>query len=428
MINIYQNPDEILCRQLTERPQPVVQDIRSKIELIIDAVRKEGDFALHRFTRDFDHVNLDHFMVTERELSLAEDHLSESLKTAILVAKENVARFHTQQKLNEKEVETADGVLCWRTSRPIEKVGLYIPGGSAPLFSTVLMLAVPAQIAGCREIVLCSPPQRDGSIHPAILFAAKITGVSKILKIGGAQAIAAMALGTESVPRVDKIFGPGNHFVTEAKVMVQQLGVAIDLPAGPSEVLIIADQSADPEFIAADMLSQAEHGIDSQVVMVTNYQPLVEQTKEALDRQLTDLPRKEIARVSIDNSLIIYFDLMEDCIEFSNRYAPEHLILSLNNPQDWIEQIHNAGSVFLGHFSPESIGDYASGTNHTLPTGGWARSYSGVSLDSFVKKITFQQLTQDGLRHLGPHVEVMAEAESLIGHKRAISIRLKSLQ
>jgi histidinol dehydrogenase len=389
-------------------------------------VKLEGDSALYRFTQSFDKVELHDLLVSKQELTASKDSLSPDLVTAIQQAKSNIETFHLSQGCREQPVETMPGVRCWRTSRPIEKIGLYIPGGSAPLFSTVLMLAIPAQIAGCKEVILCTPPQKDGTIHPAIIYAAGITGVLKIFKVGGAQAIAAMALGTQSIPRVDKIFGPGNHFVTEAKVAVQQLGVAIDLPAGPSEVLIIADDSANPEFIAADMISQAEHGTDSQVVLLTTHFPLVDETKAALAEQLKSLPRVDIARSALQKSMIIHFDSMVDCLSFSNAYAPEHLILSVVRPEVLVPEVRNAGSVFLGHFSPESVGDYASGTNHTLPTGGWARSYSGVSVDSFVKKITFQELTQEGLASIGPHVEIMAEAESLIGHKRAVSIRLKS--
>lgn len=428
MISVYQNPARDEWPALLRRPHPVVENLHTKIERIIDSVKNEGDKALHQFTHDFDGVDLQDFQVSQLEWDRAEQALPETLKTAILKAKENIECFHRNQVMQENTVETMNGVQCWRISRPIEKVGLYIPGGSAPLFSTVLMLAIPAQIAGCREVILCTPPQKDGSVNPAILYAAGITGVSSVFKVGGAQAVAAMAIGTQSIPKVDKIFGPGNHFVTEAKVMAQQLGVAIDLPAGPSEVLIIADDTAKPEFVAADMLSQAEHGVDSQVVLVTNNRQLVNQTQQALEIQLSDLPRREIAGSAIDKSMIIYLDSLADCLDFSNQYAPEHLIMCIEKPEQHLDTIYNAGSVFLGHYSPESVGDYASGTNHTLPTGGWARSYSGVSLDSFVKKITVQHLSKEGLKLLGPHVEIMAEAESLVGHKRAVSLRLKSIE
>ncbi|MCL4116863.1 UNVERIFIED_CONTAM: hypothetical protein GTU68_041356 [Idotea baltica] len=400
-----------------QRPLPETQGLISKVEAIIQAVDTDRDAALFEFTKRFDKVSLDHLEVESIEIEKAESEIGDSLNKAIRQAAENIRKFHVGQVSSERVCETMPGVNCWRESRPIDRVGLYIPGGSAPLFSTVLMLAIPAQIAGCRQVILCTPPQSDGKVNPAVLFAASITGVHKIYMVGGAQAIAAMALGTESIPKVEKIFGPGNHFVTEAKVAAQRLGVAIDMPAGPSEVLILADDTADPDFVAADMISQAEHGADSQVVLVTNYLPLIEKTKVALQDQ-----------AAIDKSMIIYFDDMEECMAFSNDYAPEHLILSLRDPRVWSGKVINAGSVFLGNYSPESIGDYASGTNHTLPTAGWARSYSGVSLDSFVKKITFQELTKSGLAKLGPIVEVMAEAESLVGHKRAVSIRLNKLQ
>ena len=427
MIQIYQSPDQSQWEPLLKRPLPETENLHQKVEEIIQAVKIERDQALYRFTRNFDKVDLTSFMVTEQEMITARSSLHADLITAIIQARSNIETFHHSQVCNEQPVETMTGVTCWRNSRPIERVGLYIPGGSAPLFSTVLMLAIPARIAGCKEIILCTPPQKDGTIHPAILYAAGITGVTKIFKLGGAQAIAAMALGTQSIPQVDKIFGPGNHFVTEAKVAAQQLGVAIDLPAGPSEVLIIADHSANPDFVAADMISQAEHGADSQVVLLTTHLALVDKTNFALEQQLRSLPRADIARSALQKSMIIQFDSIIECLSFSNRYAPEHLILCVDEPGILIPEVINAGSVFLGHYSPESVGDYASGTNHTLPTGGWARSYSGVSVDSFVKKITFQQLTPQGLASLGPHVEMMAEAESLIGHKRAVSIRLNSL-
>jgi histidinol dehydrogenase len=427
MIQIYRSPDQTQWEPLLKRPLPETENLQLKVEEIIRAVKIERDEALYRFTRIFDKVELKDFLVTEQEYAAAKTSMGTDIMAAIQQAKSNIEIFHHSQVCSEEPVETMPGVKCWRLSRPIERVGLYIPGGSAPLFSTVLMLAIPAQIAGCKEIILCTPPQKDGTVHPAILYAASITGVTKIFKLGGAQAIAAMALGTQSIPKVDKIFGPGNHFVTEAKVAAQQLGVAIDLPAGPSEVLIIADHSANPDFVAADMISQAEHGADSQVVLLTTHLPLVDETKAALEDQLKSLPRADIARTALQKSMIIHFASLMDCLSFSNRYAPEHLILSVNQPRDLIPQVLNAGSVFLGHFSPESVGDYASGTNHTLPTGGWARSYSGVSVDSFVKKITFQELSQEGLSTLGPHVEIMAEAESLMGHKRAVTIRLKSL-
>ncbi len=421
------NPPRSEWNSLIQRPLPPSGNLRDVVEQILKMVADQGDAAIYRLTNDYDQVSLNDLSVSIPEIAAAEEQLSGELKNAIQVAKQNIENFHQRQILKEEELETMPGVKCWRAARPIEKVGLYIPGGSAPLFSTVLMLAIPARIAGCKEVILCTPPQKDGSVHPAILYAASLTGVTRIFRIGGAQAIAAMAIGTETVPKVDKIFGPGNHYVTEAKVAAQRLGVAIDLPAGPSEVLIIADDSANSSFVAADMISQAEHGSDSQVVLVTTHLPMMNEIQETLYHQLDSLPRKDIVRSSLEKSMIIYFENMADCFDFSNLYAPEHLILSVRQPEVLARQIDNAGSVFLGHYSPESVGDYASGTNHTLPTGGWARSYSGVSVDSFVKKITFQQLTPEGLSKLGPFVETMAEAELLEGHKRAVSIRLKSL-
>ncbi|NND32917.1 MAG: histidinol dehydrogenase [Saprospiraceae bacterium] len=428
MLKIYENPERNDWNRISERPSPGSFNLKEHVQSIIDRVAREGDSALLELTEQYDQVRLNDLKVTEKEIALANDQVEFELKDAIQTAKRNIGNFHASQKSVETVVETMPGVLCWRESRPIEKVGLYIPGGSAPLFSTVLMLAVPAQMAGCKEIILCTPPQADGRVHPAICFAASLTGVTSIYKIGGAQAVAAMALGTETIPQVDKIFGPGNHYVTEAKIAAQRLGVAIDLPAGPSEVLIIADQSANPQFIAADLISQAEHGPDSQSVLVTNYEPLIKETLTAIEQQLSTLPRREIATAALKNSYIVFFHEMSDCLDFSNKYAPEHLILSTEQPKSQLHQILNAGSVFLGHYSPEAAGDYASGTNHTLPTAGWARSYSGVSLDSFIKKITFQELSPEGIKLLGPKVEVMAQAESLVGHKRAISLRLKSIK
>ncbi len=428
MIHIFDNPERDSWPQLLQRPLPETKGLVSKVESIIQAVASGGDAALYDYTERFDRISLDHLEVEAGDIDKAGSEISDALKKAITQAATNIRNFHVRQALSEEACETMPGVNCWRESRPIEKVGLYVPGGSAPLFSTVLMLAIPAEIAGCRQVIICTPPQSNGKVNPAVLFAASITGVHKVYMVGGAQAIAAMALGTETIPKVEKIFGPGNHFVTEAKMAAQRLGVAIDMPAGPSEVLILADDTADADFVAADMISQAEHGADSQVVLVTNHLPLVDQTKAALDVQLKTLPRADIAEAAINNSMIIYFKDVEECMHFSNAYAPEHLIICLKDARSWANRVKNAGSVFLGNYSPESIGDYASGTNHTLPTAGWARSYSGVSLDSFVKKITFQELTKAGLAELGPLVEIMAEAESLIGHKRAVSVRLNKLQ
>jgi histidinol dehydrogenase len=354
--------------------------------------------------------------------------VSEELKLAIQSAKQNIEKFHISQKEDPEVIETSEGVQCWRKSVAIEKVGLYIPGGSAPLFSTILMLGIPALLAGCREIILCTPPNKDGEINPAILYTAKLVGITKIFKIGGAQAIAAMAYGTKSVTQVYKIFGPGNQFVTKAKELIQQDGVAIDMPAGPSEVLVIADSTCVPKFVAADLLSQAEHGADSQVILVSNDSIIIDKTNEELSAQLNRLPRKEIAQKALENSKSILCSSIEECLELSNYYAPEHLIIASNNADVYTNKVVNAGSVFLGNYSCESAGDYASGTNHTLPTNGYARNYSGVSLDSFVRKITFQKLSKEGIKNIGPAIELMAEAEELFAHKNAVTMRLNSLK
>jgi histidinol dehydrogenase len=366
--------------------------------------------------------------VTSDEIHESALHIPQDLKKAINVAKKNIESFHSAQLLTEKVIETVRGVRCWRKGVAIEKVGLYIPGGSAPLFSTLLMLGIPAKLAGCKEIVVCTPPGKDGKVSPLILYTAQLIGISEIFKAGGAQAIAAMAYGTESIPKVYKIFGPGNQYVTKAKELVQQDGVAIDMPAGPSEVLVIADNQANPEFIATDLLSQAEHGPDSQVIMLTDDMNLLEKVISEVDKQVELLPRKEIALKALENSQMILMSSLEDCIDFSNLYAPEHLIINTTDSNSLADKIRNAGSVFLGKFSCESAGDYASGTNHTLPTNGFARNYSGVSTESFLKKISFQELSAEGIKKLGPAIELMAEAESLMGHKNAVSVRLKSLQ
>ncbi|MDX5422644.1 MAG: histidinol dehydrogenase, partial [Hymenobacteraceae bacterium] len=390
-------------------------------------VREQGDAALLALAEKYDGVQLESLVATPGEIAAAEAELSVELKEAILQAYSNIQVFHTQQAEPVKQVETMAGVTCWRKSVPIEKVGLYIPGGTAPLFSTLLMLGVPARIAGCKELVLCTPPSKDGSIHPAILYTASLLGVTRVVKAGGAQAVAALAYGTESVPAVYKIFGPGNQYVTVAKQLVSKAGVAIDLPAGPSEVLVMADETANPAFVAADLLSQAEHGADSQVVLLTTAEDLLIKVEEELQAQLEVLPRKAFASKALENSLGIVLGNVEEMLAFSNLYAPEHLILSIANFEEVLEDITNAGSVFLGNYSPESAGDYASGTNHTLPTNGYARAYSGVSLDSFVKKITFQYITPEGLQNIGRTIETMAEAEGLEAHKNAVSIRLKEV-
>ncbi len=425
-MKIYQYPEREKWNEIIQRPSIENAVLEKGVRKILKTVKKKTDKALKKYSKEFDGVNLRKLLVTEKELNEAETSLRNELKQAIQQAKQNIETFHAAQKEEIKRIETMPGVTCWRRSVGIEKIGLYVPGGSAPLFSTVLMLGVPAKLAGCKETILCTPPAKDGAIHPAILYAAKLCGITKIFKAGGAHAIAAMAYGTESIPKVFKIFGPGNQYVTLAKQLVQQQGVAIDMPAGPSEVLIVADETADPEFVAADLLSQAEHGPDSQVILVTTSESLGEKVIIAIDDQMEEIPRKEIAKQAFHNSRLVVLKNLEEAIELSNLYAPEHLILSCNNAEELAEQIISAGSVFIGNYSPESAGDYASGTNHTLPTNGYAAMYSGVSLDSFVKKITHQQLTKEGLQNIGNTVMRMAEEERLEAHKNAIAIRLKS--
>ena len=424
-MNQYKEPQRKEWANLLERPTLDNKNLESIVKAVLERVKEEGDAALKAYTAQFDHVALNQLEVNPQEFEEAEQLVSPKLKTAIQLAQQNIAQFHSQQKEKEQKIETAPGVSCWRKSVPIGKIGLYIPGGTAPLFSSVLMLGVPAKIAGCQEIILCSPPQKDGKINPAILYTAKMVGIDRVFKVGGAQAVAAMAYGTESIPAVYKIFGPGNQYVTAAKQMVSIDRVAIDMPAGPSEVLVYADDSAHPDFVAADLLSQAEHGVDSQVVLVAASEAIATAVQEEIKQQLSVLPRKEIAEQALNNSVTIILGNTDDAIELINFYAPEHLILAMSNPEAIAGAITNAGSVFLGHYTPESVGDYASGTNHTLPTNGFAKMYSGVSLDSFIKKITFQQLSVEGLRNIGPAVEVLAEAEDLFAHKNAVSIRLK---
>lgn len=427
-MKIYINPPASEWNSLIARPSFPAENLDEKVRGIIAKVQNEGDAALRQFSKEFDKVELTDLKVTSAEIEFAKTQVSEELKEAIAIAAKNIRTFHESQKSTEVEVETMPGVTCWRQSVAIENVGLYIPGGTAPLFSTILMLAIPAQIAGCKRLVLCTPPDINGNINAAILYNASFLGITEIYKVGGAQAIAALAFGTESISKVNKIFGPGNQFVTKAKEIVQQSGVAIDMPAGPSEVLIIADENADAEFVAADLLSQAEHGTDSQVVLVTNDADLIEKVEIALQEQLQQLPRMEFAKKALENSFSVVLDTIYDCIDFSNLYAPEHLILAVQNSVSYVGEIQNAGSVFLGNYSCESAGDYASGTNHTLPTNGYARNYSGVSLDSFVKKITFQKITKSGLQNIGKTIEIMAEAEQLLAHKNAVSIRLKKIE
>jgi histidinol dehydrogenase len=427
-MKVYQYPNWTQAGEILARPRDQKQeDLLAQTSAILEAVKKEGDVALHRFSQAFDGVSFTQSQVPEAAMVQAERQLSSGLKNAINLAYQNIKTFHARQKIEETKVETSPGVTCWRKSVPIDRVGLYIPGGSAPLFSTVLMLGIPAQIAGCKEVVLCTPPDKNGTIHPAILFSAQLCGINKIFAIGGVQAIAAMAYGTESVPAVWKIFGPGNPWVTAAKQLVSLDGVAIDLPAGPSEICVIADASARADFVAADLLSQAEHGSDSQVVLITDQAELLEKVQKELKSQLEELPRRDIAEKSLQNSRTILVQDLDSAMEWANEYAPEHLILAVSEPEKWALRVSNAGSVFLGHFTPESAGDYASGTNHTLPTNGYARGYSGVSLDSFMKKITFQQITPPGLTLLGPAVQTMAEAEGLDAHAKAVTIRLNNI-
>lgn len=426
-MKLIEYPSKEQWTELLKRPALDTESLFDKVRTIINKVKTEGDRAVLEYESMFDKVSLSALPVSSQEMEAAADKLSSELRNAISLAKQNIETFHASQRFTGKKVETMNGVTCWQKAVGIEKVGLYVPGGTAPLFSTVLMLAVPAKIAGCREIVLCTPPDKEGNIHPAILFAAQLAGVSKVFKIGGVQAIAAMAYGTESVPKVYKIFGPGNQYVTAAKQLVGQREVAIDMPAGPSEVEVLADDTANPVFVAADLLSQAEHGVDSQAVLVTTSKQLIGEVMKEVERQLERLPRKEIAACSLENSKLILVKNMDEALELTNAYAPEHLIVETKNYQEVAERVVNAGSVFLGSLTPESAGDYASGTNHTLPTNGYAKAYSGVSLDSFIRKITFQEITPEGIRNIGPAIEEMAANERLDGHKNAVTVRLQSL-
>lgn len=424
----YINPKRENWEELLKRPTESLTEIRGIVQPIMDDVRQKGDSALKAYTKQFDGVEITNLTVTDEEIKSASSKVSDALKEAIQVAYSNISKFHEAQKIAPLKIETMPGVLCERRSIAIPQVGLYIPGGTAPLFSTVLMLGIPAKIAGCREVVLCSPPDKSGTIHPAILYTAQLVGITKIFKVGGAQAIAALAFGTESIPKVDKIFGPGNQYVTAAKQLASLESVAIDMPAGPSEVLVYADEGADPAFVAADLLSQAEHGVDSQVVLLTTSTDMLGGIQKEVYNQLSELPRWEIADLCLQNSPLFVLKNEAECIELINIYAPEHLILLAENARAIADKIENAGSIFIGYFTPESAGDYASGTNHTLPTNGAARAYSGVSLDSFVKNITYQEITPEGLKNVGPYVEVMAEAESLRAHKNAVTVRLNSLK
>ncbi|MEO1012514.1 MAG: histidinol dehydrogenase [Bacteroidota bacterium] len=427
-MQVIDNPKREDWKDILERPTRFLGDIEKTVETIFKAVREEGDRALHRFTQKFDGVSLQSLKVTKEEIDNAKKNVPQELRKAIQLAKANIVKFHSAQQTEKVSVETLPGVTCWQEKRPIEKVGLYIPGGTAPLFSTILMLAVPANIAGCKEILLSTPPNEEGEIDPAILFTADLCGVSQIFKVGGIQAIAGMTFGTESITPVYKIFGPGNQYVTVAKQLSTKYGVAIDMPAGPSELLIVADDSANTAFLASDLLSQAEHGVDSQVILVSTSLQLLDAVAKEVERQLEGLPRKEIARKAISNSRSIYVKEHADALELINQYGPEHFIVCTANTDFYVQNIANAGSVFIGNYTPESAGDYASGTNHTLPTNGYAKQYSGVNLDSFLKSMTFQKITEEGIRHIGNAVELMAEAEGLEAHKNAITLRLNSLE
>ena len=428
MMKVFNEPKINEWTSIIERPSIDAAQLNDNVRNIIDEVIAGGDAAIKKITLQFDRVSINELKVTAEKIAAAENLLTPGLKTAIQLAKVNIEIFHNSQIQKVERIETMPGVWCWRKSVGIEKVGIYIPGGSAPLFSTVLMLGIPAKIAGCKEIVLCTPPNEQGDIHPAILYAASLVGVTAIYSVGGAQAIAAMAYGTATIPKVHKIFGPGNQYVTAAKQLVQQNGIAIDMPAGPSEVCVWADENAIPSFVAADLLSQAEHGPDSQVILVANNKAIVSAIQLEIDLQLSALPRKDFASKALANSKAIILSNQDQAIDLINAYAPEHLILSVDNALQIADKIINAGSVFIGNYSPESVGDYASGTNHTLPTNGYAKAYSGVSLDSFVKKITFQQLTERGLMNIAPTVIEMAEAEGLQAHSNAVSVRLNLIK
>lgn len=427
-MKIYNNPSSTQLSRLLQRPLQESANLESVVNEVLKQVQAEGDAALKKLTRKFDGVTLETIAVTAEEIEAASQEVNAELKKAIQTARENIFRFHKSQQIINTRIETMPGIECWQKSVGIDKVGFYIPGGTAPLFSSVLMMAVPAQIAGCAEIILCTPPQKDGRINPIILYTAKLCGITRIFKVGGAQAIAAMAYGTPSIPAVYKIYGPGNQYVTTAKQLVSQQGTAIDMPAGPSEVMVVADHTSNPEFVAADLLSQAEHGIDSQVVLLTFDQDFAGQVIQAMQLQLSQLPRKDIAAAALENSPVIIIKNRDVALQIVNQYAPEHLILAVEEVEAFAQKITNAGSVFMGNYTPESVGDYASGTNHTLPTNGYARAYSGLNLDAFVKKITFQKVSKQGLLNIGKTVELMAEAEQLQAHKTAVSIRLDAIQ
>ena len=424
----FYNPAKSEWAKILKRPTQTIEDIEETVNQVFSEVRTKGDTAVSKYTELFDGINLLQTKITQEEVTTAAAKVSNELKDAIKLAKSNIEKFHAAQKTDRIEVETTNGVKCWQEKRAIQKVGLYIPGGSAPLFSTILMLATPANIAGCEEVVLCTPPDKNGNVHPAILYTAELCGVTKIYKVGGIQAIAAMTFGTETIPKVYKIFGPGNQFVTVAKQLATRYNVAIDMPAGPSELLVLADDSANAAFVASDLLSQAEHGADSQVVLVSNSKSLMEEVEKEVTNQLAVLPRKDIAEKAIAHSRLIYVEKEKDALDLINEYAPEHFIICTTNESFFTEGIQYAGSVFIGNFTPESAGDYASGTNHTLPTNAYAKQYSGVNLDSFMKSMTFQKISEEGIREIGPAIELMAEAEGLAAHKNAVSLRLKELK
>ena len=427
MNKIY-NPTASTWSTILERPTKTVNDIESIVKEIFAAVQKEGDVAVSNYTKQFDGVSFENIEVSSAEIETAVASLASDLKEAIALAKVNIEKFHLAQKTTRVSVETTEGVQCWQEKRPIQKVGLYIPGGTAPLFSTVLMLAVPAKIAGCKEIVLCSPPDKNGNINPAILYAANLCGVTKIIKVGGIQAIAGMTFGTQAIPKVYKIFGPGNQYVTVAKQLATQFGVAIDMPAGPSELLVVADDTAIPEFVASDLLSQAEHGTDSQVILVSTSKSFMDAVENEIQSQLEVLPRKAIAEKAIANSKLIFVENHQIALDLINEYGPEHFIVCTANNDFYVDGIQNAGSVFIGNYTPESAGDYASGTNHTLPTNGYAKNYSGVNLDSFMKSMTFQKISETGIQNIGSAIEIMAEAEGLQAHKNAVTLRLAEIE
>jgi len=427
MNKIY-NPTATTWSTILERPTKTVNDIESIVKEIFAAVQKEGDVAVSNYTKQFDGVSFENIEVSSAEIETAVASLPTDLKVAIALAKVNIEKFHLAQKTTRVSVETTEGVQCWQEKRPIQKVGLYIPGGTAPLFSTVLMLAVPAKIAGCKEIVLCSPPDKNGNINPAILYAAHLCGVTKIIKVGGIQAIAGMTFGTQAIPKVYKIFGPGNQYVTVAKQLATQFGVAIDMPAGPSELLVVADDTAIPAFVASDLLSQAEHGTDSQVILVSTSKSFMDAVENEIQLQLEVLPRKAIAEKAIANSKLIFVENDTIALDLINEYGPEHFIVCTANNDFYVDGIENAGSVFIGNYTPESAGDYASGTNHTLPTNGYAKNYSGVNLDSFMKSMTFQKISETGIQNIGSAIEIMAEAEGLQAHKNAVTLRLAEIE